>query len=136
MKIIKHNTPEKVEYYNSILNYLNILRNDKDLDNLEQIKGINIYKNTIPNKCGVYILTFEDNEKYVGSSINLRRRLNQHKNKRSDIINVDIYILDNELFAHTLEYLLIVRLKPKWNGSTLGNMTEEKFVELYSNWIP
>lgn len=131
MKTIFDST-EKVDHYNLISNYLNKLKNDKNLDNLEQIKGINIYKDKIPDKCGVYILTYKDSEKYIGSSTNLRKRLNQHKNKRNDIINVDMYISDSELHSHILEYLLIIRLKPKWNGSTLGNMTEEEFIELYN----
>lgn len=134
MVTIKYDTPEKVKYYNTILNYINKIKESKNLEHIKQSKGLNIYNDKFPIECGTYILTFKNNEKYIGYSNNLRRRLNQHKKEWKNIINTDIYIIENELYAHVLETILIIRLKPEHNRSTLGNITEEEFTEMYSNW--
>lgn len=66
---------------------------------IENIKNISTdYESisSIPRKCGVYIITTEDGDVYVGSSINIRRRISQHliggtkELKKSN--KIDIYL--------------------------------------------
>jgi len=134
MVTIKYDTPEKIEYYNTILKYIKEIKDSKNLEYLKHLKSLNIYKDELPIECGTYIITFKNNEKYIGYSKNLRRRLYQHKKEKENIINTDIYITENELYAHILETILIIRLKPEYNRSTLGDITEEEFIEMYNNW--
>jgi len=90
------------------------------------IKEIDIYKNIIPNKCGIYILTYKDDKKYIGSSKNIRTRINSHikgkshlKLNQDDIKYVDIYLTTDAICARLLEYLYIKKNKPQLNGLAL-----------------
>jgi len=73
--------------------------------------------NSIPERTGVYVITHTfDNipvEKYVGSSINLYKRIHKHYDK--NIIYIDLYVTNDICLAQSLERILIELLNPATN---------------------
>lgn len=76
----------------------------------------------ITNSCGTYVITYVSEEKYVGSTKNLRDRLNNHvrnSNPECKIKSVRIYITENTFDSRLLEKVLIKELKPEINKRDL-----------------
>lgn len=75
-------------------------------------------------RSGAYIVTTESGHIYIGSTKNLRVRLQDHVNKQmkhchtnifEPIKSVVVYVTDNPIDAKILEYWLIKQLKPQLN---------------------
>ncbi len=78
----------------------------------ENIREIN--SNTIPNRCGTYIITIKSGRRYVGMSSDLYNRIRRHS---CNIVSVSIYMTKNESEARILERWLLCELNPELNIS-------------------
>lgn len=72
-------------------------------------------KDHIPVYCGVYVLTLKNGKRYVGSSINIKTRVNAHKRHKKDINTITVYLTTDIFDTSILEYYLIKTLKPELN---------------------
>lgn len=71
-------------------------------------------KDHVPVYCGAYVLTLKNGKRYVGSSINIKMRVNTHKRDK-DINTITVYLTTDIFDAVILEYYLIKTLKPELN---------------------
>lgn len=80
---------------------------------------------TIPDHCGVYMITTKSGKRYIGSSVNIYNRIKYHMaNRDEQIITVDIYLTEDESDARDLEHWFLYMLRPELNTLkpiTLGN---------------
>lgn len=82
---------------------------------IDVVKNANLFD---LNCCGVYILIFTNEEKYIGSSNDICQRILNHNNSKrfkNKIIAADVYITPNIYFARMLELILIRDMKPELN---------------------
>lgn len=81
----------------------------------------------VPDHCGVYIITTKSGKRYIGSSVNLRRRaMSCIKNiGRDDVASLGAYLTENEKDARILERWFLFSSKPELNThkpASLGRM--------------
>ena len=94
----------------------------------------NIYAQSIPKRIGAYVITHTYNnthaEKYVGSTKNLYKRMNNHHEKK--IICIDLYITDNIELSESLERILMKLINPATNSiiPSLSDNDKELMKEL------
>jgi len=86
------------------------------------------YLKSIPERTGAYVICHTyDNicvEKYVGSTINLHKRIYGHFDK--NILYVDLYITDDIKLAESLERVLMKLIKPATNLKFLHLSDKDK----------
>lgn len=101
----------------------------------------NIY--TLPERIGAYILTHTHNNvnvsKYVGSTINLHRRMYGHRiyGLWEKVIYVDLYVTDSISLARSLEKILINLIRPVTNAkiASLSDKDKELMYKLFDENI-
>lgn len=89
----------------------------------------------LPKKPGVYIITVESGEQYIGSSKNVCSRIKEHHSLKGGNINesiksVSCYITKNRTDAYILEYAKIRELQPKLNREFRDDAWRWETVEL------
>lgn len=93
--------------------------------------------------CGVYVLITRSGETYVGSSINIKRRVSHHRNNRElgRIESVIIFATANIREAKDLEMTIIKEIKPDLNRylytSTVYKLKDviRSFFRYSMNWF-
>lgn len=75
-----------------------------------------INSKTVPDHCGAYIITTKSGRRYIGSSVNIYNRIKYHvTNREEQIINVSVYLTDDEIDARNIERYLLYKFRPELN---------------------
>lgn len=69
----------------------------------------------IPPICGVYLLILGDDVVYVGQSIDVVARVNNHVNERKKQFDRAVYFECHEGHLKEVEWAFILKLKPRYN---------------------
>jgi len=96
----------------------NCIKDDMKIDiigTMENLSDINI----IPESYGTYIIIAQSGKRYIGSSINLSRRIKQHRAfpywHKDPIKAITIFLTWDEIDARRVEDWLISKLDPEIN---------------------
>lgn len=110
------------------------VKNIMDKSGIEIIYADNISdinSKTVPDHCGAYIITTKSGRRYIGSSVNIHNRIKYHiTNREEQIINVNVYLTDDETDARNLERYLLYKFRPELNAHKPLTLGKTKTVQI------
>lgn len=97
---------------------INRIKSDTKIDILGILENLSD-DDMIPKNCGAYIITALSGKRYIGSSINIFRRIRQHRSymywRKNSIDTITIFLTWDGIDARMVEYWLISELDPEIN---------------------
>lgn len=73
---------------------------------LEQVGSVSALLSELDSRCGVYRLTFCDGSRYVGQSLDVAKRVSQHRRRWEDISDLEFFPTEIEELNEAEELLL------------------------------